>query len=321
MTPRGLDRRFVVLIAVGLLLPGRGLRGEASAQSPPAQRASAATSSPAPSFAVSAAATAHPRDTGALAAFDAWEWETAPHPIVLPSAYQSDQGRPSIAGATALSAVVPGAGQYYLGQQRAWVYLALEAVGLYVWVDRRRAGSDLRDGYRDFAWEEARLQVEPRRDGDFDYYETMSKWDRSGAFDTDASAPGIQPETDPETFNASIWLLASRLFLGAPGAPDQAAMNRALEYYTERAYPTDQLWSWDGSPGGRARFGELIEESDQRFRQATNVLGAVIANHLVSAIDAFASARGFGEAVDVRFAPSIEPAGVRWHAGVRVGIR
>lgn len=259
-----------------------------------------------------------------------WEWDGADQwnppgaPSLRPSPFsttQSPPGAPSLGVATALSTVLPGAGQYYLGQRRAWLYLALEAAGVYLWMDRRSAGADLRDGYRDFAWEEARLQVDPRRDGDFDYYETMSKWQRSGAFDTDPIASGIQPETDPGTFNASIWSLASRLFLGAPGAPDQAAMDRALEYYVERAYPTDQLWDWDMSPDGRERFGELIAESDDRFRQATNVLGVVIANHLVAAIDAFVSARGLGESVELRFAPTAVPAGVRWHAALRVGAR
>lgn len=228
--------------------------------------------------------------------------------------------RPSLAAATSLSALLPGAGQYYLGQQRAWVYLTLEAAGLYLWTDRRRAGSRARDDYRDFAWNEARVQVEPRREGDFDYYETMSAWDRSGAFDTDPSAPGIQPEMEPGTFNASIWSLAERLFLGAPGTPSQAAMDRAIAYYEERAYPTDQLWNWESSPGGRVRFGELIEESDARFRQATNVLGAVIANHVVSAIDAFVSARGMGERIDLRIAPA--PSSTpHWQAVVRIGVR
>lgn len=239
----------------------------------------------------------------------------------LHDAWQVSETPPSIALATSLSAVVPGAGQHFLGQKRAWAYLALEAVGLYVWMDRRSAGSELRDGYRDFAWEEARLQGGVRRDGNFDYYETMSKWQRSGAFDTDLMTTGIQPETEMGTFNASIWSLASRLFLGAPGAPDQAAMDRALEYYAERAYPTDQLWDWDASPGGRDRFGELITESDDRFRQATNVLGAVIANHVVSAIDAFASARGLARGVEMQLTPVAALDGLRWHAGVRIGVR
>lgn len=236
-------------------------------------------------------------------------------------ALQVRETPPSIALATALSAVVPGAGQHYLGQKRAWAYLVLEAVGIYAWTDRRSAGADLRDRYRDFAWEEARIQGSARRDGDFDYYETMSNWQRSGSFDTDLTMTGIQPETEMGTFNASIWSLASRLFLGAPGAPDQAAMDRALEYYAERAYPTDQLWDWDASPGGKDRFGELITDSDDRFRQATNVLGAVIANHVVSAIDAFVSARGLGRDLDMQLVPFALPDGLRWHAGVRVGVR
>lgn len=205
-------------------------------------------------------------------------------------AFAQDSGRaPSIALATALSTALPGAGQYTLGQKRAWAYLALEAAGWVGWLNRRSAGSEARVAYRDFAWEVGRLQASARADGDFDYYETMSKWDRSGAFDADPGQSGLQPEGDPATFNGSIWSLATRLFPGEDGAEPRA---EALEYYRARAYGSAQLWDWTAAPAGsRGVFGGLIEESDAGFRQATNVLGLILTNHVVAAIDAFLSAR------------------------------
>ncbi len=203
---------------------------------------------------------------------------------------------PSIALASALSAVLPGAGQYALGQDRAWAYLALEAAGWFAWINRRGAGNDARAAYRDYAWEVGRVQSSARTDGDFDYYETMSKWDRSGAFDSDPGAAGLQPEVDPSTFNGSIWALATRLFPEPAVDPDPAPRAEALDYYRERAYGSSFLWNWSIAPdGSRSTFGGLIEESDARFRQATNVLGLILANHVVSSVDAFVSARSRAE--------------------------
>ena len=49
----------------------------------------------------------------------------------------------------ALSLVVPGAGQHVLGQRRKWAYLALEVAGWAFFVERRSAGSDYRNRYRE----------------------------------------------------------------------------------------------------------------------------------------------------------------------------
>ena len=86
------------------------------------------------------------------------------------------QAAPSVepGRAVLLSAVVPGAGQYALGQRRAWVYLALEAAGWIWWADRRSSAGRLVNEYRDFAWERARIAAGPRVDGDFDYYERLT---------------------------------------------------------------------------------------------------------------------------------------------------
>lgn len=228
---------------------------------------------------------------------------------------------PSPALTALLSALLPGAGQHVLGQRRKWAYLALEAVGWVVYSDRRSAAYDFRSRYRDFAWTEARLQLGARIDGDFDYYETMSKWQRSGLFDADPATPSIQPESDEATYNGTIWARAEQLYLegGTNGVPEtESRYQSALAYYRERAYGTEFLWDWTGTGAAQDDFAALIRASDDRFRQATNALGFVLVNHLASMVDAFVSARAPAVTVRTGLAPTGAPGGVVWAARVDV---
>jgi hypothetical protein len=204
-----------------------------------------------------------------------------------------------------VSLVLPGAGQHVLGQNRKWAYLALEVASWAFFVERRRAGGDYRERYRDYAWQNGRVQSAVRVDGDFEYYERLAHWTRSGAFDRDAGAPGVQPELDDATFNGSVWLLATRIFLGeAQNAPESdPAYQGALAYYGEEAYETALLWDWSGAPGAQSEYTTLLDRSDSRLRQATTVLGVIIANHVLSAADAYLSVRGRATSPLVRIAP------------------
>jgi len=223
---------------------------------------------------------------------------------------------------TLLSLALPGLGQHALGQNRKWIYGAIEVAGWVAFFERRGAGGEYRDRYRDFAWTEGRLQVGGRIDGDFDYYETLSKWGQSGAFDTDSGLAGVQPEMDATTYNGSIWTLASQIFIpgGGPVPETDPAYQSALAYYTQRAYGTAFLWDWSAVPGGREELGALIEASDDRFRQATSALGIVIANHLVSAVDAYLSSRGQGVAARLRVVPNPLAVGPAWSAVLTVPV-
>lgn len=236
------------------------------------------------------------------------------------SAGQESSG-PSAGRAALLSAVLPGAGQYALGQRRSWVYLALETVGWAFWADRRSAGKDLRTRYRDFAWTEARLWTGARIDGDFEYYERMSKWRSSGLFDADPATEGVQPEADPATFNGATWVLATGIFLPGDGSTPETdpRYQSALEYYRDRAYGPELLWDWTGKEAEQEEFGSLIRRSDDRFRQATNLLGLVLANHAVSMVDAYVSARAPAVTVRSGFAPTAAR-GLRWTARLDVAL-
>jgi hypothetical protein len=192
----------------------------------------------------------------------------------------------------AASLILPGSGQLLLGQRRWPIYAAVEAIGWLVHLERSRSGRRLRTEYRDLAWLAARsASPEPRRDGDWEYYERLEHWTASGRFDADGGRAGVQPETDVQTFNGSVWALARDIFLPNGENEGTQAYRRALTYYEERAYATALLWDWTGEDDSRERYSELIDESDEQLRTASVVLGAVVANHLFSAADAFVSAR------------------------------
>jgi hypothetical protein len=112
-----------------------------------------------------------------------------------------------------LSALIPGAGQRVLGQDRWVAYLAGEVWAWAQYLERRREGRNLQDRYRDLAWLVARrVSSGPRVDGNFEYYESMTNFQASGAYDIDPDELGVQPELDPETFNGSMWALARQIF-------------------------------------------------------------------------------------------------------------
>ncbi|MDX1647178.1 MAG: hypothetical protein R3304_08530 [Longimicrobiales bacterium] len=232
-----------------------------------------------------------------------------PSAICAPSLSAQDslvEARVGPGRAALLSAVLPGSGQYLLGQRRSWAYAALEAAGWVAYLDRRSAAVDLRARYRDFAWRTARIQNGPRMDGDFGYYETLSSWRRSGRFDADPVAKGVQPEPDAATFNGAIWERANRLFLpsGVEVPESDPRYQRALDYYRARAYGPEFLWDWTGTGDAQEEFASLIGASDTRFRQATNVLGLIVANHVVSMVDAYVSGRIPATTVRSGFVPS-----------------
>jgi len=219
-----------------------------------------------------------------------------PEPFRRSAARQAGrQGGPIGEGEAFLSSLVlPGLAQYRLGSRRWIAYAVAEGMFAVAYGVRRREAVDARGAYRDLAWDAARKDVAgggARRDGGFEYYEAMAHWDASGAWDADPRRGGVQPETDPATRNGSIWALAAALHDVSGDAPEQSpGFERALDYYRRHAYGPAFLWDWRGT-GERTRFAGLIRRSDSLFGQARRALWIVLANHLASALDGFASAR------------------------------
>lgn len=156
----------------------------------------------------------------------------------------------------------------------------------------KRKGRRERDRYRRIAYTVARAGSSPDGPrGDWDYYERMGKFVASGAFDG-VPGGGIDPETDTETYNGTIWLLARQTYWrDATDAPAEASPQyaAALRFYSDRAVPDDMRWSWAGQPEAFRGFRSAIDASNSAFRSATQSAGIVLANHFLSAVDAYVS--------------------------------
>jgi len=195
-----------------------------------------------------------------------------------------------------LSALLPGAGQWYLDKERWPAYLAAELWAWLQFLDWRREGRDLQREYKDLAWLVARRVSSGRRtEAGWDYYEALTKYPSSGAYDADPLRSGIQPEEDPGTFNGSMWLLAREIYfpedpeipVGEGSEPYQAA----FDYYLTRAYRPELAWDWRGSALQQHEYTKLIRDSDEALRSSTAMIGVILANHLLSAVDALVAGR------------------------------
>lgn len=209
-------------------------------------------------------------------------------------------------------------------------YVALETWSWVSYFNRRNRGRELEQRYRDIAWFVARrISAEARRDTVFAYYEAIAECpcNGSGAFDTDPGREGIQPEEDPGTFNGMQWARARALFLpgGANFPPGSPEYERALEYYEENAIPPGYLWNWNDGQLEREIFVKTIAESDRARRGATRFLGLILANHLLSAVDALIIARLNAAAAGsqrLQIGNVLEPVNgaVEWHTTIRINL-
>ena len=192
------------------------------------------------------------------------------------------------------SALIPGSGQLLAGNERGVLYLAAEAFLMLRFWSLRSEGRRNRDAFRDLAFSVARAPFRPaRRDTVFKYFEVMESYLESGPFST-GSGSELVPPVDESTFNGRIWLLARQTFLPDPDSPPDTSSDeyrRALDFYAERAIGANFQWSWRDAGLERDLFSQSIRRSDDAFRMATQYLGLVLVNHLVSAIDGFVTQR------------------------------
>lgn len=236
--------------------------------------------------------------------------------------------------APVLSGVVPGAGQFVLGQQRSVGYLVAEGYLLLQQVRARRDADRDREAYRALAFEVARARFGGERPrGSWDYYESMEEYLESGAFDR---LPGgaIDPETDESTYNGARWLLARETYWLDPAVPPVVGSpeyQRALAFYQARAVPDAYRWSWRDARLQQDVYAQTIASANRSVQRAVNYAGLIGANHLVSLIDAYVSVRirryggaGVGGLSVESVRTAVEPVGDprdgrrQWRTGIRL---
>ena len=219
-------------------------------------------------------------------------------PAVNPAAHAagetSDRRAAAPWWAPVASAVVPGSGQFLMGQQRSVAYIVAEAYLVVQALTAQRDGGRSRDEYRALALDVARrgfVGVKPV--GPWKYYETMEEYLASGVFSRSAGAT-VVPETDESTYNGASWLLARQNNWKDPTvAPTVSSpeYQRALAFYVARAIRDEYRWTWRDAQLQQDLYGQTIASANRSYQRALNLGGLVAANHLASLIDAYISVR------------------------------
>lgn len=192
------------------------------------------------------------------------------------------------------SLLLPGTGQALLHQDRFVAYLALEAWAVLEFANQRTEGRRQQTRYRALASDVARaLYGTTHPVGSWAYYESMEHYLESGVFDR---VPGgdVDPDIDVSTYNGAMWLLARTTYWSnVDVAPSTASAEyrRAMNFYLDRAVRAEYRWSWRNAQLEQDLYIRTIRRSNTSFRGARAALGAVLANHLLSAIDAFVTLR------------------------------
>ncbi|MHB1312696.1 MAG: hypothetical protein ACYC3L_11835 [Gemmatimonadaceae bacterium] len=192
------------------------------------------------------------------------------------------------------SLILPGTGQALLHQDRFVAYLALEAWAVLEFANQRTEARRQQTRFRNLARDVARSLYGPARPvGDWAYYESMEHYVESGVFDR---LPGgdVDPELDAETYNGAMWQLARQTFWPdptIPPLPSSSEYRNAINFYMVRAVRAEFRWSWRNAQLEQDIYVRTIRRSNTSFREARRALGLVIANHLLSSVDAFVSLR------------------------------
>ena len=201
-----------------------------------------------------------------------------------------------------LGFLVPGLPQYLDGQWRSYGYFAVEGASIASLIVLNSQGDLRRERYLRLGWivrsnyvypglrnnpEEITV---PSLPGYNEYYEDFTKWPSSGDFDDDPSLEGVQPESDPRTYNGHKWEIAKiNNYSGTNGGiavPEnpQEEIN-ALEAYKQMVYPIEYNWDWTGLEQEKQRYHELFEKSEDALRRRSTFVTILLANHLVSGLD------------------------------------
>lgn len=180
------------------------------------------------------------------------------------------------------SALVPGAGQVMLGNNRSIAYLAVEVMAWWQFRKHVNERASQEAAFKELARRVARSHFSPNAgDGNWTYYEMMRDYAESGDFSTSENG-GVVPPTDTLTFNGHVWLDALRT---------NASTSEALAQYEQRAVKPDFQWSWKNARLQWDLFSQLTEKRNDANRAAARDLLLVAGNHLLSMVDAFATFR------------------------------
>ena len=183
-----------------------------------------------------------------------------------------------------LGFLIPGLPQYLDRKWRSYGYFAVEGVSIAGLVVLNSRGNSYMNRYINLARTARTNYVypglrnnpeelsDPSLPGYGEYYEDLLKWPSSGDYDNDPSKEGVQPETDPRTYNGHQWKIArinnytlTNGGLPVPASPAEEA--RALEAYKSAVYPSAYNWDWTGLERENEEYHRLFDRSEDSFRR------------------------------------------------------
>jgi len=191
------------------------------------------------------------------------------------------------------SLVVPGLGQAVLDRDRSIAYLAVETFAVLQYLKEHRELSRERRHYRSLARDVARASFTGAKpDGSWGYYEAMESYLESGEFSLSTSR--VVPEPDTTTYNGSRWILARRTFWANPFVAPPVGSSEyesAIAFYLEKAVRPEFRWSWRNAALQHDLYRRSIDRANDSARRSRAALALLVANHLLSAVDALATVR------------------------------
>ncbi|HEX6791783.1 MAG TPA: hypothetical protein VF247_10780 [Candidatus Krumholzibacteria bacterium] len=185
------------------------------------------------------------------------------------------------------SLLLPGLGDYKLGNKgRATGFFAAEGL---IWISYavfEVQGHQREDEYQDLA---VRFAGVTRTGHSDDFYATLRDYDNSEDYAADVKYDG-------------------RIELSGNGAyPDQVGAEALEQYFVANRLEDYEPWQWT-STDRRLQYSEVRSSSKTSYRRADYMIAAAAANRVVSAIVAFASARGMQKSEDVGYHLDFAPA-------------
>jgi hypothetical protein len=176
----------------------------------------------------------------------------------LSSRAENQEGYKSSGRAALYSLVLPGAGQYYIGGAnfKAKLFFGMEAGFWLTYLGFRKYGSYKEESAK--GWAVLHADANPDNNDD-DYWVKMTYYDNRD-----------RNENDGLGYNQ---------------------MARVYDRNDANTFPETPLyyWNWD-TRDSRQRYRNLRNQSKTAFERADVAVGVIIANHVVSAIEAFFSA-------------------------------
>jgi hypothetical protein len=186
-----------------------------------------------------------------------------------PGAAVETKEPPTPIAAGCLSALVPGAGQLLQGDRRGWVYLGVEVAAWFSYFAVHGAANQAQGDYHEYA----------------DANWSLARYDSVGS-----CGPGLGPVDYPEE----------------RAALEDAYQNSRDQYYQDIGEDDVYACGW-GTQAQRADYQSMISDADNLYTAAEYIVGGIVLNHIVSAIDAAKSASGKRKTAQQSFRWEVSP--------------